>query len=72
MSDEEWDILRAKYTGSVDGYDKKRAKIISNLADVDVGDGPEFVSEDLVVEGEPEPLEADLLLEYDSDVEVVS
>ena len=41
-------------------------------ADVDVGDGAEFVCEDLVVKGEPEPLEADLLLEDDSNVEVVS
>ena len=71
MSDQEWDLLRAKYTGSVDEYDKKRAKNLSNLADVDVGEGPEFVCEDLVVEGEPEPLEADLLLEDESDVEVV-
>jgi len=42
------------------------------LKDVDVGDGgDDFVSEELVVEGEPEPLEADLLLEDDSDVEIV-
>ena len=72
MSDEEWDLLRAKYTGGVDEYEKKRAKNLSKLKDVDVGDGgDDFVSEELVVEGEPEPLEADLLLEDDSDVEIV-
>ena len=72
MSDEEWDLLRAKYTGGNDEYEKKRAKNLSKLKDVDVGDGgDDFVSEELVVEGEPEPLEADLLLEDDSDVEIV-
>ena len=72
MSDKEWDLLRAKYTGGVDEYEKKRAKNLSKLKDVDVGDGgDDFVSEELVVEGEREPLEADLLLEDESDVEVV-
>ena len=56
----------------VDEYEKKRAKNLSKLKDVDVGDGgDDFVSEELVVEGGPEPLEADLLLEDDSDVEIV-
>ena len=72
MSDKEWDLLRAKYTGGNDEYEKKRAKNLSKLKDVDVGDGgDDFFSEELVVEGEPEPLEADLLLEDDSDVEIV-
>ena len=47
-------------------------RIFLNWRDVDVGDGgDDFVSEELVVEGEPEPLEADLLLEDDSDVEII-
>ena len=72
MSDEEQDLLCAKYTGGVDEYEKKRAKNLSKLKDVDVGDGgDDLVSEELVVEGEPEPLKADLLLEDDSDVEIV-
>ena len=71
MSDKEWDVLRAKYTGSVEEYTKKKEKIGVFVPDVDIGDGPDFGCDDLVVEGEPEPLEADLVLEDDSDVEIV-
>lgn len=67
----EWDVLRAKYTGSVEEYTKKKEKIGVFVPDVDIGDGPDFGCDDFVVEGEPEPLEADLVLEDDSDVEIV-
>ena len=71
MSDKEWDVLRAKYTGSVEEYTIKKEKIGVLVPDVDIGDGPDFGCDELVSEGEPEPLEADLFLEDDSDVGVV-
>ena len=69
MTDAQWDVLRAKYTGSNDEYDKKKAKVASSFPDVDVGDGAEFVCEDLVVEGPPETLKPDLLPDGDSYVD---
>ena len=50
---------------------RKKEKIGVFVPDVDISDGPDFRCDDLVVEGEPEPLEADLVLEDDSDVEIV-
>ena len=51
---------------------RKKKKIGVLVPDDDLGTGPDFVFDNLVVEGEPEPPEAGLVLEDDSDVEVFS